>query len=285
MNLLNTVEETMKFRRFSQVAAVSLVATLALSGCSSDSDDEALVAAVETSYPLIGFVDPKSSENVGFLPDLINAMSEDTGREIEFVESEFEQLISSARTGRIDIVAGGMTDTAERRELIDFVDYIATGPQPFTTAEKADEFTSTEDMCGQEVGTPSFTNYVDQLEELSDEICPDDAPIEVVGTEGADATTTQLEQGRRDIGVLGAEYVSYLTGKLQPDEFAAFGEPFVEDYFGIGFNKKATDVRDEFAESLANLIEDGTYADILAEWGMQDLAIDQVRINGEPVDQ
>lgn len=245
-------------------------------------DGEPIVAAIETSYPPIGFVDPDSNENIGFLVDLLDAMEAEMGREIEFVESEFEQLIPSVRTGRIDVIAGGMTDTEERRELVDFVDYIATGPQPFTVADQADEISSLEDMCGREVGTPSFANYVAQLEAWSAENCPEGSPITVVGTEGAGATITQMEQGRRPIGVLGAEYVAHLVGEMQPDEFVKFGEPFSEDYFGLGFNQDATELRDAFAESLATLIEDGTYQDLLAEWNMQDLEIDQVRINGEP---
>lgn len=284
----------MMVHKATRLLAVSVGASLALSACGGGGDAQGvtneggqkpLVAAVETSYPPIGYIDPQSGENVGFLVDLLNAMSEDMGREIKFVESEFEQLIPSVQTGRIDIVAGGMTDTEERRELIDFVDYIATGPQPFTVPDKEAQLKTLEDMCGEQVGAPSFTNYVAQLEELSNEICPENLPIDVVGTEGADATTTQLKQGRRNVGVLGAEYVAHLVAELQPGEFVKFAEPFSEDYFGIGFSKDDTEVRDAFAESLANLIEDGTYEKILADWKMQDLSIDQVRINGEPVEQ
>ena len=112
-----------------------------------------------------------------------------------------------------------MSDLPARREVVDFVDYMKTGPQFFTTPASAGELKTLEDLCGKKVGASRSTNWPGQMEELSKSICTGKGKpaMMVIGTEGSVDARTQLEvgtarrgrAGQRDAAVLpeaGAEH-------------------------------------------------------------------------------
>src|SRR3546814_8713461 len=77
-------------------------------------------------------------------------------------------MLPSLQTGRVDLVMAGMSDLPTRRELQDFVDYLKTGAQFYTTVANAKEIKSTADLCGKKVGASRSTNWPKQIGEWSD---------------------------------------------------------------------------------------------------------------------
>ncbi len=57
---------------------------------------------------------------VGFDIDLMKAIGEVKGFEVEVKDLSFDALIAALKTGNIDVIAAGMTITAEREEVVDF---------------------------------------------------------------------------------------------------------------------------------------------------------------------
>src|SRR5579862_1416223 len=88
-----------------------------------------LVAATQPNYPPIAFKDPATNALTGFDIDLGEAIAKELGLKIEWQETAFAQMISSLQTQRVDIALAGMSDLPARREVVDFVDYMKTGPQ------------------------------------------------------------------------------------------------------------------------------------------------------------
>src|SRR3546814_1362435 len=79
------------------------------------------------------------------------------GVKVEWQEIAFAQMLPSLQTGRVDLVMAGMSDLPTRRELQDFVDYLKTGAQFYTTVANAKEIKSTADLCGKKVGASRST--------------------------------------------------------------------------------------------------------------------------------
>ena len=80
---------------------------------------------------------------------------------IEWQETAFAQMISSLQTQRVDIALAGMSDLPSRREVVDFIDYMKTGPQFFTTANRAGELKTIEDLCGKKIAVEAGTTMLD----------------------------------------------------------------------------------------------------------------------------
>ncbi|TKW68708.1 MAG: ABC transporter substrate-binding protein [Paracoccus denitrificans] len=242
-----------------------------------------LVVANQPNYPPMEYKDPATNELMGVDIDLGLALAAQLGTEIEWSEIGFEQMVSSLNTGRADMILSGMSDLPSRRETMDFVDYMSSGAQFYTSAARAEEFKDITDFCGKTVGMSRRTSFPDEAAKWSAENCEGKGhePLKVVGTEGSADARAQLKQGRLDGAVQGSETLPYLLN-LEPDTYAIVGEPFTSVHQGIGFSKENAELRDAVAGALAALMESGEYKAIFEKHGLTGAMLDGVLINGEP---
>ena len=229
-----------------------------------------LVAATQPNYPPIAYKDPATNTLTGFDIDLGEAIARELGLKIEWQETAFAQMISSLQTSRVDIAMAGMSDLPARREVVDFIDYMKTGPQFFTTATRAGELKTTEDLCGKKVGASRSTNWPGQMEDLSKSVCgaKGKPAMQVIGTEGSVDARTQLKSGRLDAAVQGSETLPYFQ-KQEPNTLVLIGVPFSEQLSGIPVAKTEPQLRDAVKEALERLQAKGVYDQILAKYGLQ----------------
>lgn len=239
---------------------------------------------IEATYPPMAYKDPATNERRGVNVDLVTAIAKDLGVEIRWEEMSFAQLIPAITTNRVDFSGSSMTDLPSRREKLSFVDYVSTGAQIFTTTAQQKGATQATDFCGRSVATPRTTNYFPSAQAWSEKNCTGAGrpAMQVIGTEGAAASRTDLQQGRAAGAILGAEYVVYLR-QQNPGMFVEVGEPITRNLSGMAFPRETTDLRDAVAASLSRLIANGTYLEILKKHGLERQALRSITIDaGEP---
>lgn len=279
-------------RRLSSYAfALAIAGTLALPGSLLAQDKGiALPAAVkaagqvvvgiESTYPPMAYKDPKTSERIGFNVELVTAIAKELGVAIKWEEMSFEQLMTSLTTGRIDMIGTAISDLPSRREKLTFVDYLATGAQPFTMATKAGELKSNLDLCGKTVGAPRTTSYMPVTTAWSEKNCvaAGKPAIAMNGTAGATATRLELKQGRLDAAVLGPEYVAFLMAD-EPGTYALVGEPLNKTLFGLAFDKKNAELRDAVAKATTAVMKNGAYQQALKKFGLERQSLPEALID------
>jgi polar amino acid transport system substrate-binding protein len=245
---------------------------------------KAIVVANVPNYPPMEFKDPRTATLTGLDIDLGQALAKKLGVEFKFTEISFEQMVSSLTTGRADMILSGMTDTEARRDTLDFVDYLTTGAQFYTTADNKDTFKTPADLCGKTVGASRRTSFPGEMEKWSKANCEaaGKPALKIVGTEGSADARTQLRQKRLDAAVQGSETLPYLMS-IEPNTYAIVGEPFTRQHQGMGFAKKDTALRDAVAAALKAMIADGSYKAVLAKWNLEANAVSEVMINEVPV--
>jgi len=80
-----------------------------------------IIVGSDTAYPPFEFVE--GGETVGFDVDVMNAIGEKLGLEVEFLSYRFDALITDLQAGTsFDMVASAMTITEERAQAVDFSD-------------------------------------------------------------------------------------------------------------------------------------------------------------------
>ncbi|MBD3848241.1 ABC transporter substrate-binding protein [Bosea sp. SSUT16] len=239
-----------------------------------------IVVGIESTYPPMAYKDPKTSERIGFNVELVNAIAKELGVPVKWEEMSFEQLMTSLTTGRIDMIGTAISDLPSRRDKLTFVDYLATGAQPFALAAKAGELKGNVDLCGKTVGAPRTTSYMPVTVAWSEKNCAaaGKPAITVNGTAGATATRLDLKQGRLDAAVLGPEYVAYLMAD-EPNTYAFVGEPLNKTLFGLAFEKKNTELRDAVAKATAAVMKNGAYQQALKKFGLERQALPEPSID------
>jgi polar amino acid transport system substrate-binding protein len=242
-----------------------------------------VVVANQPNYPPMEYKDPATNQLMGVDIDLGLALAKQLGVTVEWADIGFEQMISSLTTGRVDLIHSGMSDLEKRRDTLDFVDYMKSGAQFYTTFARKDEFKTPTDFCGKTIGMSRRTSFPDETAKWSAANCEAKGKpaIKVVGTEGSADARAQLKQGRVDGAVQGSETIPYLIS-LEKDAYFVVGEPFTAVYQGIGFAKKDTELRDAYAGALKALMASGEYKTIFAKNGLEGAMLDGIYINGAP---
>lgn len=243
-----------------------------------------VVVANQANYPPMEYKDPATNKLMGLDIDLGLALAKQLGTTVEWSDIGFEQMVSSLTTGRVDLIHSGMSDLPTRRDTLDFVDYMKSGAQFYTSFTRKDEFKKPTDFCGKTIGMSRRTSFPDETAKWSAANCEAKGlpAVKVVGTEGSADARAQLKQGRVDGAVQGSETLPYLL-TLEKDTYTVVGEPFTAVYQGIGFSKKDTELRDAYAAALKALMASGEYKAIFAKYGLEGAMLDGIYVNVEAV--
>jgi polar amino acid transport system substrate-binding protein len=270
-------------RFYLAVGAFAVAISQAASVACAQGTKTVINAATVPKYPPFEFKDPASGKLIGFDVDIVDAIAARMGIKVNWIDSSFDQLISSIGTKRADIMVAGMADTPERRASVNFLDYLHANSVFFTLRVNAARFPDVNALCGKRVATARRTVWPAAIEKWSDDHCTaaGKPAVIVVGTDGSPDTRLQLNQGRADAAVQGAETIPY-QNTIEGNRYVILGKPFLVQQMGLGFAKDDSQFGQKLKQALAALIADGSYQDLLRKWDLTDSAIEQAMINGQP---
>lgn len=240
-----------------------------------------LVIATNPNYAPITYKDPATNKLTGFDVDLGEAIAAELGLKAEWQEIAFAQMLPSLQTGRVDMVMAFMSDIPTRRETADFINYVRSGAQFYTTTSRSELKTAT-DLCGRKVGASRSTTWPADITAWSNLNCVAKGlkPIEPIGTEGSVDARAQLKTGRLDAAVQGNETLPYFQ-KLEPNTYVLLGEPFTDKLVGIPFVKtpEGNQLRDAVKGAIERLQAKGIYDQIIAKYGLMPNVLKPITIN------
>ncbi len=243
-----------------------------------------IIIGVNGIFPPMEFKEPGSDALVGIDVELAQAMAKELGIAIEFDDQQFDQLINSINTKRVDMVISGMSDSAERRKTLDFIDYFNSGTQCFTTKELAGEIKSLEDLSGKTLAVSASTDYLTTMQKWNkDNLLDKGKPgITIMAMDSAASARMQMLQGRAQASALSPEALGWANVQ-QKGAFVAVGPLLESNPYGIAFSKDNAKLRDAVYAALKKVFADGAYLEILKKWGAESGALERPLINGEAV--
>jgi glutamine transport system substrate-binding protein len=220
-------------------------------------EGETFTVATDTNYVPFEFLNTETNEMEGFDIDLINAIAERVGFEIDLEVVEFDGILAGMETGRYDIGIAGMTITEERAEVFDFSDPYYDAGLIIAVRGDEEEIQSVDDLDGRPVATRAATTSENYLEENTDaeiSLFPD-----IVNA------YQDLRAGRVDAVVYDLPNVLYYIDSEALGEMKTVGDTLTGEQYGIAF-PEGSELREPVNEALAELKEDGTYGDIYEKW-------------------
>jgi polar amino acid transport system substrate-binding protein len=234
----------------------------------------------EAQYPPFESLADDNKTIVGMDPDLANAMGELLGVKVQFTNTAFDGLLTALDGGRFDLVVAAVTDTAEREASYDFVDYFMTGQSIVVKKGNPEKITSINDLCGHPVSVLKASTQLKLLEGFNTNECKAD-PIDITALQTDKDALLQVQTGRADasftqdaVGVYNAKNIGGGNQFEIANTAALLPTPV-----GMVFTKEDTELRDAFKAALAELIDNGTYADILAKHDMSQGELEEPAVN------
>lgn len=222
-------------------------------------------ALTNATFPPFETIDENTGEIIGFDMDLIAAIGEDQGFQVEFVDMAFESLIPAIETGNGDIIAAGMwSGDPERIARVDFSDTYWVGGAALLVKTDNTAITSMDSLNTEmKVATQIATNYADDLQAMVDE----GTLGEVVILDGFDTCVLQLMNGDVDAVMAGFDIVnSYM--KQNPDKLKVIGDVDTYEEMGFAVQKGNAELLEKINAGLANVKENGVYDELIKKWEM-----------------
>jgi ABC-type amino acid transport substrate-binding protein len=221
--------------------------------------DGKIIVGSDTAYP--PFENVVDGETVGFDVDIMKAIGERLGYEIEFKSYKFDGLIAGVQAGtEFDMIASAMTITEERKEQIDFSDPYINSNQSLAVASDSAVATTDDLKQGDRVGVQSGTTGEkwarENLEAKGVTIAVyDDILVAFNALSAGDV-----------VGVINDLPISQDVVKDAARNAQVVQEITTDEQYGFAFNQDDDDLREAINEALAEIKEDGTYEEIYERW-------------------
>ncbi|WP_432053387.1 ABC transporter substrate-binding protein [Streptomyces xiamenensis] len=235
-------------------------------------------------YAPIEFFD-ENDEIAGIDPDIAAALGEVLGVNLTFSDGTFDGLVLGLNNGRHDIVMSAMTDTKDRQNGIsedaeggaDFVNYFQAGSAILVAKGNPEGIAGVEDLCGLTVAAQRGTAN-EYLLDAQQETC-DEAISPMINETDSDSITA-LQSGRAQAVI--TDFPVALYNELNAgggDLFEVVGEQIDAAPYGIAVKKDNTELRDALQAAVQEIIDNGTYGEVLAKWNAETGAIDEATVN------
>lgn len=196
-------------------------------------------------------------ELIGFDIELMEAIGEQAGYDIQFESLPFDGLIPSLQAGTIDAAISGMTITEERSETVDFSRPYFRAGLAIAVAEDDTETTSLTDLEGKTIAVQIGTTGAEQAESIEG--------AKVVTFDSAPLALQELANGNADAVINDAPVTLDAIASGNISGLKVVGELVTEEFYGIALPQDSENT-ELVSEALGELLENGTYAAIYEKW-------------------
>lgn len=241
------------------LSAAAVMAAASLAGCGDKGGK--LVMGTNAAFPPFEFTTSNGlvGDFDGIDVAVADKIAESMGKTLEVADMDFEGLIASVSTGKVDMVAAGMTATDERREKVDFSDTYFVASQVMVVAPDNEDITKAEDLKeGKKVGVV--------LGYTGDSIVTEDLAVAEENIQRANRGIDIVQDVKN--GKLDAVVIDSATGKSLAEKnglkVVEDPEVFETEEYAIAVKKGNTELLDKINKVLEEMKANGEI-DALAE--------------------
>ncbi len=232
-----------------------------------------------TNYPPMNYLDD-NGEWTGFDTEFAQAVCENLGVDVEFIEISWEAKETELASKNIDVLWNGMCITEDRKEM-----WEVTKPYMYNTqamvmkADKAEEIMA--DVTGKKVvaeagstGEEKLTGAIDDTNDESVQVMAKEyfANSEYTGVESMATALMDVQNGVADIALVDSVIAQGMIegeGSTLTDLVINTDNKFGDQYFGIAF-RKGSDMCEKVNAAIAELTESGKLNEIAEKYGLAD---------------
>jgi polar amino acid transport system substrate-binding protein len=213
--------------------------------------------ATYAHFPPFEYIDLDTNEIIGFDIDLLDAIAENEGLEINYIDVAYNQVIDGMMQCQYDAAISAITISDYLLGYMNFTDpYFASG-QIVTTRMSNTDIYSLEDLAGKYIGVAAGT-----MSEVEANKIP--GVILVAFEDYYWAFSTLLED--RIDAVMSDNDISLSYIRQFPDEFRRIGDVITEEKLGIAVCKTHPELLSKLNAGMASIKTDGTYDQLIQRW-------------------
>lgn len=216
--------------------------------------------AVENAYPPFNFIDETTGEPAGWDYDAVAAICEVINCTPVFVEAAWDGIFEATAAGEYDMVADGVTITAERDEIVDFsipymiIRQVIVVRIDETTIVDQESLVASDAVVGTQIGTTNELVAIDLVGEAR-----------VQSFDTFDLPVQALMAGDVDAVIIDEEAAEGFVA-ANPSDIMIVGEPLTgEEQLGFVF-PPGSDLVESINYAIGVLDENGTLGELYDKW-------------------
>ncbi|MDH6137767.1 polar amino acid transport system substrate-binding protein [Kitasatospora sp. MAA4] len=219
--------------------------------------------------------------------DMGQALGARLGVRFTFQAQKFDGIVPAIGAGRYDVAISAMTDSRQREQVLDFVDYSVSGTGILVAKGNAARITTLDDLCGQKAAVESGTSQQTLLS-AHQSACRAAGKGEVTiqaFPKNSDAELA-LSSGRVVADVMDKPAAGWTARTADGGSaFEVVEDPSaVRGYLatpnGIAVSRSIPGLADAIQRALQSLIDDGTLTKIFDQYGASSITVKQATKNG-----
>jgi polar amino acid transport system substrate-binding protein len=219
-----------------------------------------ITVAVENAYPPFNMIDEATGEGVGWDYDAVREICKRINCVAEFKQAAWDGIFPAMQAGEYDMLADGVTITAERDEIVDFsIPYVIVGQVLLVRVDETASLDEIKADANRLIGT--------QLGTTNEIVAKEHFPAERVKS-FEDFGAAVLALLSKDVDGVVIDNVSAL-GFIEenPDKLKIAGQLTSDEQLGFVF-PPGSDLREAINAALQSMIEDGTLEALNKKWGL-----------------
>lgn len=223
----------------------------------------ALVVATEAEFP--PFESVEGGQIVGFDVDLVRAVADDLGVRLELRNVSFKSIIDELTSGKVDLIASGMTVTDERARTVLFSDvYFTTITCLLVSTARRGDVRSVEDL-----DRPDRTVAV--KEGTTGEVAAKKrlTKARIVSHEAENTAAMDVAEGRADAFLYDLSSVTQHQQR-NPERTFLIEAPVTHEPYAMACRLSDTALKQRVDAVLARLRTEGRLAALLAKHGLRE---------------
>lgn len=227
-----------------------------------------LTVGSDTTYPPQEYIDPTTNKAAGFDVDLITAVAQRMGLQAKIVTTKFDTIIDDLAAKRFDVVMSAVSDTPEREQKAQFVQYFKAGESLLVQKGNPKNIKGTADLCGMPVGVQGGTTEQADLQTANDACKKAGKPaIKVTVLQDQTAVINLLATNRVVATYQDSPVTDYYI-KQNPGQFEVGGSVVSQTNEGIVIRKGDASMFNAVQAAFNAVKADGTYHQLILKWGL-----------------
>jgi len=216
-----------------------------------------ITVAMDATWPPFESVDETTKEFVGFDVDLMKAIAEAAGFDVEFINVPWDPLLAGLATGQYEAACSAMTITEDRKKQFDFSDPYYSAGQIIAVAINNEVIMKPADLAGKTAGAQLGTTGAIEIEKI--------AGAKLKNYDDISQAFLDLMNGQIDAVVADNPLVLGYVAK-NASKIKAIGQPFTDESYGIAVKKNAPEILAAINAGLKIVKDQGIITQIEEKW-------------------
>lgn len=232
-------------------------------------ESEDFIVGFDAEFPPYGYMD-ENGEYVGFDLDLAKEVCKRRGWNFVARPIAWDSKNAELASGSISCIWNGFTINGLEQDYTWSTPYVDNSQ--VVIVKKDSDIKGLSDLEGKILAVQSDSSALKALtgkDATKENIALAESLQILQEVSDYNSAFMNLESGMIDAVAMDIGVASYQLS-TQSDIFTMLEEPISTEKYGIGFKLGNTELRDEVQDTLFEMLDDGTFAQIATKWGLQD---------------